>query len=144
MLFGRYCASGLFYGFQDRFGIQRLDGVDVDHLSTNAFLAEHGFCYDSFPYQMACSENRYIAAINHFPSFTDLKFLICRRKYRPAWSSKAEVYGAFKFCNRKGSSLGLIVVARVDHRHVGKHFHHAQIFQDLVGCTIFSQSQSGV
>ena len=33
---------------------------------------------------------------------------------------------------------------RQGHRHVGKHLHHADVFQDLVGCTIFTQGQARV
>ena len=41
-------------------------------------------------------------------------------------------------------SLGLVIIAGVDDRHTGKHPHHADILQNLVGSPVLPERQTGV
>ncbi len=47
-------------------------------------------------------------------------------------------------CNCNRCRFGLIVIAWYDNSHTRKHLHKSNIFQDLMGCPIFSQCYTSV
>jgi hypothetical protein len=93
---------------------------------------------------VAGGEDAYIGTFVHDPGFADFKFLVGGSEVGHHGAAEAQVHGAFVVGDGKGSGLGLVVVAGVDDGHAGQHFHHAEVFQNLVGGPVFAQREAGV
>ncbi len=114
-----------------------LDGVDIDDLGINALPASR-----ISPAWIASQTMWPVAMmLTSVPSFTIQAFPISN-----FWSGsvnigitgrpETQVNRSFVISDRNSSRFGLVVIARVDDGHARKHFHHTDIFQDLVGSTV--------
>src|SRR3546814_10405719 len=101
MLFCCYHTACFPYRLQDRFFVQRLDGMGVDDLCIDAQLSQFLSCLDRLPYQMAGCDDADILALIHHPGLTDLKLLIRVRKDRNYRTSETQVDRSFVFSDGK-------------------------------------------
>ena len=90
---------------------------------------------------MACGKDGYVGTFIDSPSLTDFEFLVGWGKNRHFGAAETQVNRANMLSNSNGSGFGLVIIARVDYYHAWQHFHQTQVFQYLVGCTIFSQCE---
>src|SRR5690606_35707775 len=100
-----------------------LDGVNVYDLRIDAKLCQLFARLYSFPNQMASSENTYVYTFIDHPGFSNLELLIRISKNRDYRAPKPQVNRAVMIGNSDCSGFGLIIVAWVDYRHPGQHFH---------------------
>ena len=88
---------------------------------------------------MSCSNYCYIISFGHFYSFTNFKLLIWICKQRDFRSTKSQIYRSFVVGNCNCCSFCLIVITSINYRHSRKHFHHSDIFKNLMSSSIFTQ-----
>jgi hypothetical protein len=72
------------------------------------------------------------------------EFLIFRGKYWPGRTSEPQVNRSLIFCDSECCCFGLVIIARVDDHHTGQHTHHTDIFENLVGSSVFTERQTSV
>src|SRR5690606_9282017 len=144
VFFAGNTASGFLYGVEYGFGIERLDGVNVDHLSADPHFSKFFFRLDREPYHVAAGEQGHIFALDHGVGLANSKWTVFLCEDGPAWPPEPEVRGSDVIAQRDSGSPGLVIVARHDNGHAGNHLHHTDVFQYLVCGAILAEGQPRV
>jgi hypothetical protein len=79
-----------------------------------------------------------------FNRLANLKTILIKRKIWHVRASKTEIDRTFMRNDRVGGANGFAVIGRNHHRHSRQTTHQPNIFENLVGGTIFAQRQTGV
>src|ERR1700722_10411812 len=93
VLFGSDGTTGLLYGFQNSGRIQRLDGVEIDHLNRHAFFLQDLSGFDGLPHQVPAGKDRYIRSFGQDLGLTDLGRQLIRED-RPHGPAKTKINGS--------------------------------------------------
>ena len=127
---------------QHGFHIQRLDGMDVNQFCADTLLFQDFNGFNGFPYEVAASKDADVFAFLNHLGLPYLEFLVGRREVWDFWAAETKINGAFVFRCRDGGVHGLVVVTGHDDRHVGQHLHQPDVLENLMGGTVFAESNA--
>src|SRR5579859_2395083 len=91
---------------------------------------------------MAAGKNTHVLSLDHLIRFANGERSVGCGEYWPAWAAESQVGGPHVVAQGKRSGLSLVVITGDNHGHTRKHFHHADVFEDLMRGSIFTQSHA--
>ena len=116
----------------------------VDKLNAYASILQRLASLHCSPYEMSGGEYDHVGTLYHLHSLAYLEFLVGRGEHRHRGTSETEIYRTVVSCRGYSGRFGLVIVARVDYHHSGKHLHKAQIFHHLMSGAILPEGYPGM
>ena len=99
---------------------------------------------EGVPYEVAGGDEGDVGAFVQHQGLADDKRLVGGGEVRNGRAAESEIDGSDVLGGGEGGLLGLVVVAGVDHHHVGKHLHEAEVLHHLVGGAVLAHGDAGV
>ena len=146
MLLGHHDGAGLSGGLGDNGGIQRLDGMDIDHTDrdTASLLEGRGGIHGGLDHHTR-GNNGQIPALCQGLALTGLKGIgIGIVQDRHGVAAEADIEGAVGLDGVLQGGGGLHGVGGVDDGHAGDHAHDGQILQALMGRAVLTHGDARV
>ena len=115
--------------------------MDIYQVNADALILEDPACLDGFPYHMAAGENADVSAFRELLGLADPEIGF-QGEDGPGGPAEPQVNRALVGGNGFCGGLGLVVIAGNNDGHARQHFHQSDIFQDLVGGAVLTQSEA--
>ena len=146
VLFRRDDGAGFSRGLDQQFGVDRFQGVQVDHLGTNPLGGKRVGGFQRQMHHIPDRDDRDVGALAEQSALPDLKRgdALARRHFGNGEPTEAKVDRTVPFERRFDGGVGLGTVGGADHRHTGDHAHQGEVLAALVRRAVLADRDSGV